>query len=109
MSSSSLQKSGQDGVDLESLLQGLRARTPARVLVGHAGPGLRTATQLALRQDHAAARDAVQTELDLLRDLGSDLIAGFLLFTVQTQANSKAEFLRRPDLGRRLSENAAAT
>jgi hypothetical protein len=31
----------------------LRARTPARVLVGRAGPVYRTATQLGLREDQA--------------------------------------------------------
>src|SRR5258707_13687172 len=46
--------------DLPELMQAVRARTPARILVGRAGPSYRTATQLELRQDHAAAVDAVQ-------------------------------------------------
>src|SRR5437016_5297271 len=52
------------------LIEAIRARTPARVLVGRAGPSYRTATQLELRQDHAAAVDAVRAEIDLERDLG---------------------------------------
>ena len=90
------------------LLQAVRARTPARILVGRAGPAYRTATQLALRQDHAAARDAVQTELDLLRDFGQSLVERWRLFEVTTCAGSKAEYLLRPDRGRRLSEAARA-
>jgi len=82
------------------------ARTPARVLVGRAGSGYRTSTLLQLREDHAAARDAVQAEVDLLPIFGPDRISNYLLFTVQTQASSKAEFLRRPDLGRCLSEES---
>jgi ethanolamine ammonia-lyase small subunit len=82
------------------------ARTSARVLVGRSGPGYRTATWLKLREDHATARDAVQTDINLLADFGADRIASFGLFTVQTQATSKAEFLRRPDLGRRLNEES---
>jgi ethanolamine ammonia-lyase small subunit len=82
------------------------ARTSARVLVGRSGPGYRTTTWLKLREDHAAARDAVQTEVDLLADFGADRIANYLLFPVQSQATSKAEFLRRPDLGRRLNEES---
>lgn len=82
------------------------ARTPARVLVGRAGTAYRTATQLQLRADHAAARDAVHTEIDLLRDFGSDRIANFLLFNAQTRAASKTEYLRRPDLGRRLADDS---
>ena len=40
--------------DFSELMQAIRARTPARILVGRAGPAYRTATQLELRQDHAA-------------------------------------------------------
>lgn len=81
-------------------------RTPARVLVGRAGPAYRTATWLKLREDHATARDAIQAEVDLLSGFGRDLIDGFLLFNAQTCVTSKAEYLRRPDLGRRLSEES---
>ncbi|MCI0457856.1 MAG: ethanolamine ammonia-lyase subunit EutC, partial [Gemmataceae bacterium] len=94
--------------DLPELLKAVRARTPARILVGRAGPAYRTATQLDLRQDHAAAVDAVHAELDLERDFGRDGIARWHLFEVSTQAGSKTEFLMRPDLGRRLSEAARA-
>lgn len=82
------------------------ARTPARVLVGRTGPAYRTATLLKLREDHAAARDAVHAEADLLRDFGPDRIDRFLLFGVQTRATSRAEYLRRPDLGRKLSDES---
>lgn len=79
------------------------ASTPARVLVGRAGPAYRTATLLKLREDHAAARDAVHAEVDLLRDFGPENIEAHGLFNAQTRVGSKAEYLRRPDLGRKLS------
>ena len=82
------------------------ARTPARVFAGRAGAGYRTATLLKLREDHAAARDAVQAEVDLGHDFGSARIERFGLFEVQTQAASKSEFLRRPDLGRKFAADA---
>jgi len=41
------------------LIERIRERTPARVLADRTGAAYRTATQLQLRQDHAAARDAV--------------------------------------------------
>lgn len=82
------------------------ARTPARVLVGRAGPAYRTETLLRLRADHAAARDAVGAEVDLLRDFGRERVDGFLLFNAQTRATSKAEYLRRPDLGRKLGDES---
>src|SRR5687768_4061139 len=94
---------------LPGWLAAARARTPARVLVGRAGPAYPTATQLALRADHAAALDAVHAELDLERDLGLDFVDRHGLFVVQTQAASKAEFLARPERGRQFTDDAAAT
>jgi ethanolamine ammonia-lyase small subunit len=93
---------------MTELVQAVRARTPARVLVGRAGPAYRTATQLELRQDHAAAVDAVHAELDLERDFGREFLERWGLFEVQTRARNKSEYLMRPDLGRRLDEAARA-
>lgn len=81
-------------------------RTPARLLVGRAGPAYRTATWLRLREDHAAARDAVQAEVDLVPAFGAERVAAFGLFEVRTHVTTKAEYLRRPDLGRRLDEES---
>jgi ethanolamine ammonia-lyase small subunit len=88
------------------LIERIRARTPARVLADRSGAAYRTGTQLELRQAHAAARDAVRAELDLERDLGPDFVQQWKLFSVSTRAASKDEYLRRPDLGRRLDESA---
>ena len=88
------------------LLAAIRSRTPARVFVDRAGPAYRTATQLELRQDHAAALDAVLADLDCTRDFSREFVERWRLFEVQTEAASKQEYLLRPDLGRRL--NAAA-
>lgn len=89
-----------------SPIAAVRARTPARILVGRAGSSYRTATQLDLRRDHAAARDAVHAEIDMERDLGVDLVRRFQLFEVRTRAESKEEYLLRPDLGRQLNDAA---
>jgi ethanolamine ammonia-lyase small subunit len=89
-----------------SQLAAYRARTPARVLTGSAGSAYRTNTALSLRGDHAFARDAVQMELDLERDLRPETISRFGLFVVQTAAGGKAEYLRHPDLGRTLGDVA---
>jgi ethanolamine ammonia-lyase small subunit len=86
-----------------SPLTEIRARTPARILVGRSGLAYRTTTQLDLRCDHAFALDAVHAEIDLARDLGPELVERFGLFETATQADSKARFLMRPDLGRVLS------
>lgn len=88
------------------LIEKIRARTPARVLADRAGASYRTTTLLQLRQDHAAARDAVRAEFDLERNLGAGFVKQWRIFEVSTMAASKEEYLRRPDLGRRLDENA---
>jgi ethanolamine ammonia-lyase small subunit len=89
-------------------LDQVRARTPARILTGRVGAAYRTDTWLELRRDHAAARDAVYTELDLHRDLGTPFVAEWAIFEVDTAARTKEEFLLRPELGRSLSDGAKA-
>jgi ethanolamine ammonia-lyase small subunit len=94
--------------DLPEFMQTIRARTPARILVGRSGPSYRTGTQLELRQDHAAALDAVHAEMNLHRDFGQDFVDHLKLFEVNTCATTKTEFLMRPDLGRRLDYHSRA-
>jgi ethanolamine ammonia-lyase small subunit len=86
----------------------IRARTPARILVGRAGASYRTGTQLDLREAHAAARDAVRAELDLETTLGADFLKRWGLFEVGTQAARKDVFLLQPELGRHFSHAARA-
>src|SRR5438445_7803943 len=92
--------------DLPEIMRKIRARTPARLLVGRAGASYRTGTQLDLREAHAAARDAVRTELDLQADFGTTFVKEWDLFQVSTQATCKDEYLLRPDLGRRFSHES---
>jgi ethanolamine ammonia-lyase small subunit len=84
----------------------IRARTPARILVGRAGPAYRTETQLQLREDHAAARDAVRAELDVNAAFDAGFIEKWKLFEVGTRAVSKDEYLQHPSLGRAFSDAA---
>jgi ethanolamine ammonia-lyase small subunit len=88
------------------LMQRIRARTPARLLAGRAGAAYRTETQLDLREAHAAARDAVRTEMDLEACLGPAFVEQWKLFEVCTMAGTKDEYLMRPDLGRRFSDES---
>ena len=94
--------------DWPEIVRQIRARTPARLLVGRAGAAYRTGTQMELREAHAAARDAVRAELDLETDLGRDFVKQWELFEVCTQARSKDEYVLRPDLGRRFSDSSRA-
>jgi ethanolamine ammonia-lyase small subunit len=88
------------------LISKIRAQTPARVLAERSGAAYRTATQLELRDAHASARDAVRAELNLERELGAAFVEQWNLFAISTMATSKDEYLQRPNLGRRLDEQA---
>src|ERR1700675_200604 len=90
--------------DLSEIVKKVRAQTPARLLAGRSGAAYRTTTQLELREAHAAARDAVRAELNLLANFGQDFVRNWNVFEVSSQATSKDEYLLRPDLGRRLNE-----
>jgi ethanolamine ammonia-lyase small subunit len=99
---------GPAATGLPEIVRRVRARTPARLLVGRAGAAYRTSTQLDLREAHAAARDAVQGELNLEKAFGHGFVERWKLLEVRAQAVSKEEYLLRPDLGRNFDENSRA-
>lgn len=91
------------GVDHPYDLEGLRnlaATTTARLAVGRAGPRPKTRTLLLFQADHGVTQDAIYGEVN------PDVLNRFDLFTVQTQVRDRQEYLLRPDLGRRLSDEA---
>jgi ethanolamine ammonia-lyase small subunit len=83
-------------------MRALLLATPARIGVGRAGTRYRTNTLLRFRADHAAAKDAVMSEVDpkLVDKLG--------LVELTTRAPDKRVFLERPDFGRALSDEGRA-
>ncbi|MGB9469650.1 MAG: ethanolamine ammonia-lyase subunit EutC [Candidatus Acidiferrum sp.] len=94
--------------DLPEIVRKIRARTPARLLVGRAGAAYRTSTQLDLREAHAAARDAVRAELNAEQAFGKDFVDAWNLFEVSTNAAVKDEYLLRPELGRHFTDHSRA-
>jgi ethanolamine ammonia-lyase small subunit len=84
------------------IIQRIRARTPARIFV-EPGAAYSTQMELDLRSAHASAVDAVWTEFDLQNDFPPAFVAQWNLFQVSSQAESKSQFLLRPDLGRKLT------
>jgi ethanolamine ammonia-lyase small subunit len=93
---------------LPEIVRKVRARTPARLLVGRAGAAYRTSTQMDLREAHAAARDAVRAELNSEEAFGSAFVQRWNLFETCTKARGKDEYLLRPDLGRHFDEASRA-
>ncbi len=94
--------------DWPEIVRKIRARTPARLLVGRVGAAYLTRTQMDLREAHAAARDAVRAELNLDTDFPAGFVKQWKLFEVFSQAGSKDEYLLRPDLGRHFSDASRA-
>lgn len=85
---------------------GLRRFTDARIGLGRSGSAMPTREVLAFTMAHAQARDAVMTALAWTPiELG---IAAIGLETVQvvSAVSDRGEYLRRPDLGRKLSANS---
>ena len=76
----------------------LKQRTPARLGSGKAGPRYKTLTMLRFRADHAAAQDAVFSQVP------EDFAERNGLIPVQTRCHDKDEYLTRPDLGRCFDE-----
>lgn len=99
----------QPGLPVPDAWRGLRRFTPARIALGRSGGSIPTAEWLDFGLAHARARDAVHTPLDIAQ-LANDLAPlGLPVFTVATAASSRAIYLRRPDLGRVLSNECRAT
>jgi ethanolamine ammonia-lyase small subunit len=91
-----------------TLWRDLRRYTPARVALGRAGNALPTAAHLDFQEAHARARDAVWSALDvpaLERDVAA---LGASVLCVASAAPDRRAYLLRPDLGRRLADDAAA-
>ena len=86
----------------------LRRLSAARIALGRTGGSLPTCELLDFRLAHARARDAVHSPFDALalaeqlRSLADEVIC------VESAAATRAEFLRRPDLGRTLADVSRA-
>lgn len=76
----------------------MKERTPARLGSGKAGPRYKTLTMLRFRADHAAAQDAVFSQVP------EDFAQKNGMVEVQTRCQSKDEYLTRPDHGRCFDE-----
>jgi len=87
----------EDAKDPEKFRK-MKERTPARLGSGKAGPRYKTLTMLRFRADHAAAQDAVFSQVP------EDFAQKNGLVPVVTRCRDKDEYLTRPDLGRIFDE-----
>ena len=76
----------------------LKEKTPARLGLGRCGPRYKTLSMLRFRADHAAAQDAVFSQVP------EDYAQKHDLIPLQTKCVDKDQYLTRPDLGRSFDE-----
>ena len=76
----------------------MKEKTPARLGFGRCGPRYKTLTMLRFRADHAAAQDAVFSQVP------EEFATENGLVPVQTKCRDKDEYLTRPDHGRVFDE-----
>lgn len=81
-------------------LKMMRKATPARIAIGKCGTRQKTAPYLNFLADHAAAQDAV------FMDVSDEFLQKNNLMKVQTIVKDKDEYLMKPDLGKKLSEDS---
>lgn len=89
----------EDPINPEAV-RAMKKSTPARICYGRAGARARTVTWLRFLADHAMALDTV------FSDVSDEFLKQMDLMSVQTKCRNKQEFLKRQDLGRKLSEEA---
>jgi ethanolamine ammonia-lyase small subunit len=82
----------------------LKAFTRARIAIGSVGTSIPTKQSLQFKLAHAHARDAVYSAMDT-EEL-ADILMQFNLPVLQlhSRAESRAQYLQRPDMGRLLDE-----
>ena len=90
-----------DGPENGEAYEKMKSKTPARLGSGKVGARYKTVTMLRFRADHAAAQDAVFSELD------ADFAKEHGLLPTKTRCKDKEEYLTRPDLGRCFDEQNA--
>ncbi len=86
----------------------LRAHTAARIALGRVGASLPTAEVLRFAAAHAQARDAVHAPFDAAGVAAGIEALGLDTLQAASAAPTREAYLRRPDLGRRLSPEGRA-
>jgi ethanolamine ammonia-lyase small subunit len=86
----------------------LREFTQARIALGRAGHAVPTEALLDFQLAHAEARDAVHFPWDIEAFAGQVRGLGAEALVLDTPVGSRSEYLRRPDLGRVLTEASRA-
>lgn len=85
----------------------LKRHTAARIGLARSGVSISTKETLAFKMDHAFARDAVYSELNVSVLVAQLQQRGIETGVVRSRAIDRQHYLQRPDLGRILEEASA--
>lgn len=91
---------GVENPNRADVLTELRRSTAARVCAGRAGPRPRTQSLLRFLADHSRSKDTV------LKEVPEAWVQAQGLLEVRSEISDKNLYLTRPDMGRRLSQEA---
>jgi ethanolamine ammonia-lyase small subunit len=86
----------------------LKEFTAARLAIGNTGASIPTKASLAFNLAHAHARDAVYSAIDVSELSASVEKLNLNVLSLKSQAIDRPQYLQRPDLGRKLSDDSLA-
>lgn len=88
--------------------ENLRSLSKARIALGNSGGSLPTKEVLSFQEDHAYTKDAIYS--DLKEEVLVEKLKQFdlPLYQFKTKISDRKEYLKRPDLGKKLAENSKA-
>jgi ethanolamine ammonia-lyase small subunit len=84
----------------------LKAHTHARIALGNVGGSLPTQEVLNFKLAHAEAKDAIFISLNINELTQKSEHFDLPIFTLKSKIENRNEYLKRPDLGRRLDEQS---
>jgi Ethanolamine ammonia-lyase, small subunit len=82
--------------------ENLKDFTNARIALGSTGNAIPLNEVLQFKFAHAHSKDAITTELDVVALEKEMQSWGYPIWNVKSQASDRSEYLKRPDLGRKL-------
>lgn len=82
--------------------ENLKEFTNARIALGSTGNAIPLNEVLQFKFAHAHSKDAITTALDVVKLKAEIQLWGYPIWEVKSQASDRSEYLKRPDLGRKL-------
>ncbi len=97
-----------DSIIQEDVWAGLKNFTKARIALGNVGGSLPLREVLAFKLAHAGAKDAIYSSLDVSGVQSKLAELHVPVFILNSRIEDRMQYLKRPDLGRRLDEQSVA-